>query len=306
MNGSRLYRVFSTVVAVVMASVAGVGSASHLRHEAWLPAKHRLSLANKAEAAAGVLPPAPLGGGVRGPFGRDISWPNCPRGMGIPQRRTLGNPMPPPNSAFVVIGLTNGPAFYPNPCLDEQVAYARQLHLWTAAYAVVTYPSPAQLSRYGGAGPAAGTHLRQRLENAGWAQARVNVDNMRAAGLASPVVWVDVEPVTAPAPWSTNKAANRAVLAGAINAYRAAGLQVGVYSTTYLWQSIVGTVSYGLPEWRSAGATSIRRARSMCTSGSIEGGPAVIAQWYSADVDYDLLCPGPSALRVLRRFFIPL
>ena len=55
--------------------------------------------------------------------GRDVSWPNCPRGMGIPSRPSQGKPMPPPSARFVVIGLTNGPAFHPNPCLETQVDY---------------------------------------------------------------------------------------------------------------------------------------------------------------------------------------
>ena len=41
--------------------------------------------------------------------GADISWPNCPKGMGIPSRRTLGLPMPKKHAQFAIIGLTNGP-----------------------------------------------------------------------------------------------------------------------------------------------------------------------------------------------------
>src|SRR5687768_6976562 len=54
-------------------------------------------------------------------LGGDVSWPQCPEGMGIPERPTQGLPMPLPSARFVVLGLTNGPAFTPNPCLDDQV-----------------------------------------------------------------------------------------------------------------------------------------------------------------------------------------
>jgi hypothetical protein len=47
--------------------------------------------------------------------GGDVSWPQCPKGMGIPQKRSLGLPMPVPSAKFVILGLTNGPGFTPNP-----------------------------------------------------------------------------------------------------------------------------------------------------------------------------------------------
>ena len=158
-----------------------------------------------------------------GSLGRDIGWPNCPPGLGIPSRRTLGKPMPPAGARYVLIGLTNGPAFYPNPCLRDQVAFARSRHLWTSAYAVVTYPTPAQLATYGGAGPRPARRPAGQLFNTGWAQARQNLAVMRAAGLQPPTIWVDVEPVRPPAPWSGDTTANRAVLEGSIAAYRRAG-----------------------------------------------------------------------------------
>ena len=71
-----------------------------------------------------AVPPAPrvLAEPVTG---ADVSWPNCPVGLGIPERRTLGLPLPRADARFVVVGLTNGPAFTPNPCLAAQVAGQR-------------------------------------------------------------------------------------------------------------------------------------------------------------------------------------
>ena len=40
--------------------------------------------------------------------GADASWPNCPKGMGIPSRKTIGLPMPKKHARFVILGLTNG------------------------------------------------------------------------------------------------------------------------------------------------------------------------------------------------------
>ena len=79
-------------------------------------------------AVLGATSTAAPGGtaGRRPGRGPDVSWPNCPKGLGIPSRPTQGKPMPPSSARFVVVGLTNGPAFHPNPCLEEQVAFARR------------------------------------------------------------------------------------------------------------------------------------------------------------------------------------
>jgi hypothetical protein len=264
-------------------------------------------LALTAEVVASSMPsdPEPQPTYDHPVMGRDVSWPNCPKGMGMPSRRTLGNPMPPATATFVVIGLTNGPAFHPNPCLRAQVDYAEARHMWTSAYAVVTYPTRGQLRRYGGSGPEPGGRRTGRLWNTGWAQARQNVAAMRSAGLESPIVWVDVEPVSPPAPWSDDRRANRTVLRGAIAYYRASGLLVGFYSTPTMWRDIVGPVRYRLAEWRTAGLSTRRAALAKCRRDSFQGGPAVIVQWYSTREDFDLLCPGQPAEQVLRRYFAP-
>lgn len=282
MSDSFLSQVFATALSAVLAGSAVVVSRS-------MPSA-----------------PSPSSDGAQ-VVGRDVSWPNCPKGLGIPARRSQAKPMPPSSARFVLIGLTNGPAFHPNPCLAAQVDYAKSHHLWSAAYAVATFPTRGQLRRYGAAGPH--THAREagRLWNAGWAQARQNLDAMRAVRLSSPIVWVDVEPVTPPAPWSRRVPANRAVLEGAVASYRDAGLRVGFYSTPTMWRGIVGRVRYRLPEWRTAGLSTRRAAREMCSRHGFQGGRAVIAQWYSTREDFDLLCPGrPARLGhalVLREYF---
>ena len=241
------------------------------------------------------VPPRPLGDLV---VGGDVSWPNCPRGLGMPARPSLGKPLPGPAARFVVIGLTNGPAFHPNPCLVSQVAFARDRGLWAGAYAVVTYPTRPQLARYGGAGP------RGRLFNTGWAQARQNIAWMHDAGLRAPAVWVDVEPVTAPAPWSRRPARNKLVVDGALAAYRDAGLGVGFYSVRSLWSRVLGATRYRIPEWRSAGPRGSTGALELCRSGSFGGGAAVVSQWWDDRRDHDLLCPGAAAGQVLARWFV--
>lgn len=236
--------------------------------------------------------------------GRDISWPNCPKGMGIPSRRTLGLPMPSASSKLVVVGLTNGPGFTPNPCLESQVAWVRAHHVYAAPYAFTTYPTAAQRKTYATAGPYDGNTVNSKLRNTGYAQAQFNVTNLKAAGLHASFIWVDVEPSRAPAPWSTSTSRNKAVVDGALRGYRDAGLQVGVYSTRALWQELVGDARYALPEWRTVGPATKAKALKMCGQASFQGGEAVLAQWWTDTRDYDVTCPAYSSKAQLKRFFV--
>ncbi|MFN2540404.1 MAG: hypothetical protein ABR549_19920 [Mycobacteriales bacterium] len=211
--------------------------------------------------------------------GADISWPNCPPGMGIPQRRTLGQPMPPAGTKYVVVGLTNGPGFTPNPCLSSQLSWVKRRHLWLGVYSVVSYPTAAQLARYGGTGT-----LRTRLHRVGVAQARFNLATMRKAGLAkAPMVWVDVEPVKG-WPWSASTSANNALIDGAMLAYRVAGMHVGLYSYKYGWREITG--GRRLPNV----ATWV--PLSTCSRPSFSGGPILLTQTTSNGSDINKTCPG--------------
>jgi hypothetical protein len=228
--------------------------------------------------------------------GGDVSWPQCPVGMGIPERRSLGLPMPGAKARFVVIGLTNGPAFTRNPCLASQVGWARDRALPVSAYAVATWPTARQLARRGASGPYAGTTLRSRLRNVGYSQGRYNLKRLASVGLTVPHVWIDVEHYSI-RPWSNNRRNNRAVVRGIVRAYQDAGVSTGFYSTTLQWPDIVGTVRWGLPEWHTAGPRSKAVALSRCSEPSFQGGPVVLAQWWTDVADHDLVCPtGPAAL----------
>ena len=92
---------------------------------------------------------------------------------------------------------------------------------------------------------------------------------MRRAGLTTPMVWVDVEPVP-DFEWSGDTVANAAVVQGAARGYADAGYRVGVYSTPTLWAAVVGDLALGLPEWRAAGQTSRAEALDRC-------GPRLVA-----------------------------
>ena len=125
----------------------------------------------------------------------------------------MGAPMPLGEAHYVVIGLTNGPGFFANPCLADQVDWARRRKLLTAAYAVGSYPDRRTVARHATDGPFDGSTRLGALGNTGYQQARFNVASMAEAELRSPIVWIDVEPVP-DFEWSTDPVANAAVVRG--------------------------------------------------------------------------------------------
>jgi len=232
---------------------------------------------------------------AQGPVeGADVSWPQCPKGMGIPQKRSEGAPMPLASARFVVLGLTNGPGFYPNPCLAAQVAWLKQRHLMAGAYSVISYPEKRHFEEFGGQGPFEGRSTLGRLANIGYQQALFNIRTMQSAGLEVPAVWLDVEPVNG-FDWPADTERNAAVVRGAAQAYADQGFTVGAYSTVALWQRVVGDLRLSLPEWRAAGETSRAEALRRCGADRMfQGGAPILTQWVEDGRDRDVTCPGGS------------
>jgi hypothetical protein len=225
--------------------------------------------------------------------GGDISWPNCPKGMGIPSRRGEGKPLPLGSARFVLLGLTNGPGFTADPCLADHVAYARRARLWTGAYAMTTFPTASQQAAYGATGPWSPASVPGQLRNAGYAQAMFNVSSMRSVGLDVPMVWVDVEPYPV-APWSRSRPANRDVVRGAVRAYEDSGYRVGFYSYDGGWRAVVGAWRQpAYAAWVPVGHArhGYAAALARCGRASFSGGRVLLAQWIEADRDRDLTCP---------------
>ena len=224
--------------------------------------------------------PAPAPGATA--YGNDISWPQCPKGGG---GYSLPGPMV--SASFVVLGLTDGGSLQANPCLARQVASGKTGHLWAGAYAISTYPTSAQLTRYGGTGT-----LPVRLGRFGAAQAGFNITTMARVGLRSPMVWVDVEP-SMRTPWSASADNNNAVIDGVIARYKAAGLRAGVYSYDKAWKAITGArVLPGVPTWVPVGLKGRAVAAATCAVASYAGSKPWLTQWTDGVRDYNLTCPG--------------
>ena len=274
-------------------------------------AVRRLTLAATTAALVACLTPAAVAAPAPAPAprdltvqGADVSWPQCPPGTGIPGRKGLGLPMPSTAAQFVVVGLTNGPGFTRNPCLTTQLAWARARAIQTAAYAVASYPTAAQLRRYAQAGPYRGTTWRGRLRNVGYAEARYNLATLSAVGLSVPHIWVDVESYPF-RPWSRSILGNRALVRGALQGYRDAGLTVGIYSTPLQFAQIAGWVGWAVPEWHTAGSRGRSTALARCAESPFTGGPVVLSQWWTSRADHDLTCPAATPSAFAQFFTVP-
>jgi hypothetical protein len=211
--------------------------------------------------------------------GYDVSWPQC--------SGSAAHHVPARPSSYVVLGLTDGAGHTRNPCLGSQLAWARNGGARVGAYLVASYPTAQQRAaassgRYGQC-----SSLTCRLHNDGAAQAADAVAVMRRAGLAAPMVWIDVE-FRHTYRWSSHHDRNRDVVEGIVRGLRASGVAVGVYSTSYMWEHTVGRWRLTVPNWVPSGAG--RAATKRMCGGSATGGVTWVVQM-THTWDEDLTCP---------------
>lgn len=259
--------------------------------------------------APGAAAPPP---GDKDPVGNDVSWPQC--------GKTL-----PTGQAFAIVGVTGGLANNTNPCLAEQLSWAKSSTGGTSQPRVALYVNTANPGHEGSWWPSSNIYANANVPNPygtcdskgevegpvdlpcsymyGYAKA---YDDANIRGVTNPGTyfwWLDVETGNS---WQTDKALNRATLEGMVNYFKsitagnrdsdgkAAG--VGIYSTGSQWGTIAGTVPSsspltGLPSWL-AGAKTLRGAKSNCSlPGLTPGSPVTVTQYVSAGLDYDYSCP---------------
>jgi hypothetical protein len=218
--------------------------------------------------------------------GYDVSWPQC--------SGAASHHLPGGSPAYAILGLTHGIGHTTNRCLPAQVSWARKHGARIGAYLVPSFPTAADL-RAADRGPwgLCGTDRVCRLRTDGARQAADAVAVMRQAGLSVPMLWVDVE-FRHTHSWMSADASNRHVLEGVFRGLRDSGLTYGVYTTGYMWHSIVGAWRVPVPNWLPSGSGDPAAARRMCRT-TATGGRTWLGQ-YTREWDENVTCPAMDAV----------
>ncbi|HET8991555.1 MAG TPA: hypothetical protein VFN31_00785 [Candidatus Saccharimonadales bacterium] len=222
--------------------------------------------------------------------GNDVSWPQC--GKSLPSGQLFG-----------IVGVNDGVANTTNPCFNTELAWANNSLGTTAQGKVALYVNTANPGNLGVADwPTSGYSSQYGYcyggdDQAcayvyGWTEAEL--DAQTRIGSNSPLNykwWLDVETTNS---WETNKANNDADLTGMVDFFKSIGVQVGIYSTSYQWGVIAGTVSstsslYGLDSWLP-GSRTLSAAEAACSSAGLSGGKTTLTQYVSGRLDYDYSC----------------
>jgi hypothetical protein len=228
--------------------------------------------------------------------GFDVSYPQC------------GRPLP-AGGDVAVVGVNAGTGTTTNPCLADQLAWGDAPTADRAARPADVYVNTANpghlgdwwpsadLTRSGDpvtdpAGRCAGAEDAACAYVYGYSVATEDVAARGVTAVADRTWWLDVETMNS---WSWDRQANLAAIEGMAAAIRAAGGDVGIYSTQRQWDLIVGdaTPSVGLagaPSW-IAGATSRSGALANCAASPLTpGGRVRMVQWVEQGVDHDIAC----------------
>ncbi len=165
--------------------------------------------------------------------GYDISWPQC-----TPSRDSTTSRHP-EGGGFAVIGLTNGKPYTKNACLTDEFTWAESLPGGGAGYIILNAPGAGDPNWGAKRSPRAcdGTTSPGCGYDYGWWAVDFALPDLPATREGGrPQVWLDVEgPYTSGPVWQSigtaaGQAVNAAVVQGAFDRLRAAGLRTGFYS----------------------------------------------------------------------------
>lgn len=216
-----------------------------------------------AHAAAATLYPS-------GSTGYDVSWPNC-------------TATPPTHPAFGIVGVSNGTGYSQSPCLAQEAAWFTNLSLyvntgWNNQSSYINPTSPKVC--------AAGDN-NCLAYNYGYNAGLYALNYANSLNIHSATWWLDVETGNT---WNSDTTQNRNSLQGEYDALHANGVTtVGVYSTTYQWDTITGTWLNGWPGWGATTVRSASKAAQYCTGHQFTGGPTYLIQ-FSGTLDQDYAC----------------
>lgn len=248
--------------------------------------------------------PAMAAKAVSGPFGNDVSYPQCGRRL-------------PAGQSFGIVGINGGIASTDNSCFSQELAWAWQSlgntgqpkaavyvntanpelagSWWPDSNQVIDGSTTVSVPSQYNNGTCDGSDSRACAYVYGYSRAYEDATKRGLSSASGYNWWLDVETGNS---WSTSDLVqNRADLEGMADYFAQHGATgVGVYSTLYQWRQIVGTTAdtgsslSGLPSWL-AGARSYSDAQSFCTNPGLTPTSKVsVAQYVSGRYDYDVSC----------------
>jgi len=211
-----------------------------------------------------------------------------------------------PSGAFGIVGVDSGWPFisslHPgNPCLASEYVSSPSAGLYVNTGFDPSYTDSNHTTTDCAARSAnvVGTPSQQAAWAAGCSEAQKDLAYVASAGIANPSGWwLDVETANS---WCGQAGTNCTDLS--LNQYTIQGLidtlaanstaAVGIYSTSYQWSSIVGTlpVSGAAADWYASGLHSGKHAAAYCgSSHSFSGAPVSIVQYVTSSTDRDYAC----------------
>jgi hypothetical protein len=258
-----------------------------------------------------TLTPTPSPSPTPEPIGNDISYPQC-------------NKTYPSGQLFGIVGVNGGIASTTNPCLSSELTWAAstansavtqakiQLYVNTGnpgGLNTATWPQnntdPEGHGTTNPYGTCDGSNSTACAWQYGWNRAVDDVVNRfipaaNSAGVSSNPTeypwWLDVETANS---WRDGSdealSANAADLEGMVAYFKSKDITPGLYSTSFQWGQIVGTVVSGsnlsgLPSWLP-GASDLAGAKANCQKSPLTtGGKITLTQFTTGDFDYDYSC----------------
>ncbi|KQO63473.1 hypothetical protein [Curtobacterium sp. Leaf261] len=236
-------------------------------------------------------------------LGNDVSYPQC--GAQLPVGQEFG-----------VVGVNDGIANKINPCLAQQLAWARSSGGGTSQPAAALYVLAANagqqaavwptsnvdpsgttvMSVYGNCAPGANAYGTACSYMYGWTLAYNDLANSGVTAPSSYRWWLDVE---TGATWRDG-ATNVAVLDGMTDFFATKGVSVGLYSTNLQWGQIAAGVTprsalRTAPNWVANGPTTLAAAKAACAGTPLlPGGRITMSQYVVGTVasgqDWNVAC----------------
>jgi len=213
-----------------------------------------------------------------GSTGTSLSFPQC------------GGSFPGTPGAFALIGVTGGRAFYQNPCLVSEYAWAQQAAAPPSLVLNLNSPvgTTAFKAQTGPRGSCAASDSSCLAFNYGFNAAQAAVADAVSQETTATVWWLDIETENS---WATDPGQNVAVIQGAIAALSGHGFLVGLYSTPAQWQQLTGDFRPGLPVWLAGAPDAASAAGSCLRERGFGGGSVWLVQYATAAVDAVYACP---------------